>query len=212
MIGHLWTNFLIINRSLHSSIKLLTDPVTDETPSVISDLRGNGKLITLDNLISMPQKFELFSVQISILSFFPNRALKDFKKEFLTPHIGSPARADCIRGLYTSEEITPYIHALIAHVPSMLTECVKEGLSLGWFSASAQEKLNHLQVAYFFGKTFKGGVQPNEAEKSMMMSEGRRILFVSENTKQLRENNFCIKDLLKTTKPRKILVRYVKTI
>jgi len=56
MIGHLWTNFLIINRSLHSSIKLLTDPVTDETPSVISDLRGNGKLITLDKFDQYAQE------------------------------------------------------------------------------------------------------------------------------------------------------------
>jgi len=85
--------------------------------------------------------------------------------------------------------------------------CVKEGLSLGWFSASAQEKKNHLQVHFFFSKTFKGGLRKAEAEKAIMEAEGRRLLFVHRHAKELKANGFNLEALLKISKPTRVFCK-----
>ena len=85
--------------------------------------------------------------------------------------------------------------------------CVKEGLSLGWFSASAQEKKNHLQVHFFFDKTFKGGLRKAEAEKATMEAEGRRILFIHTHAKELKSNGFDIEAIIKTSKPTRVYTK-----
>ena len=173
--------------SLHATVEVLQGVSrSGDTPEPEPALRGHGTLITL---VDFPQ------------------ALSSWKSRYLTPSSGRPHDDDYIRGLYLASDLTPYIHALCAHLPGMLAMCVKEGLSLGWFSASAQEKKNHLQVHFFFDKTFKGGLRKAEAEKATMEAEGRRVLFIHTHAKKLKSNGFDIDEIIKTSKPTRVYVK-----
>jgi len=173
--------------SLHATVEVLQGVSrSGDAPEPEPVLRGHGKLITL---VDFPQ------------------ALSSWKSRYLTPSSGRPHDDDYIRGLYLASDLTPYIHALCAHLPGMLAMCVKEGLSLGWFSASAQEKKNHLQVHFFFDKTFKGGLRKAEAEKATMEAEGRRILFIRAHAKELKSNGFDFEALIKSPKGTRVFVK-----
>jgi len=126
--------------------------------------------------------------------------LQNWKKKYLTPGSINPETEEIIRGLYTPSDITPYIHSLVGHLPSMIRLCLTQGLQFGWFSASGQEKKNHLQVNYFDRKTLKGGAS-SEPEKDVLMQEGRKILFFSKYSKDLKKNDFNVHHCLKCDKP-----------
>lgn len=102
--------------------------------------------------------------------------------------------------------MTPYLHALIDHLPEMMDHVVNHSLELAWFSASAQEKKNHLQVSYYHSKTFRGGLDSAEVERSIMMDEGRRLLFIQKHQTELLKD-FDPSKLLLVSKPTKINVK-----
>jgi len=181
LVGQLWSDYLIINRSLHASVEILMGqecPTSQDEPGVI---RGKGKVLTLKE--------------------FP-AAVKKWNSDYLLP--SSKSNNQVIRGLYQRSDITPYLHALCSHLPSMLHQCISDGLSLEWFSASGLEKKNHLQVNFFHAKTFKGGKESGEAEKAIMMAEGRRILFMKDHFQELQKNGFQFKEILKLPKPTQV--------
>jgi len=109
-----------------------------------------------------------------------------------------------VKGLYLACDITPYVHAITSHLPSMLCRCLESGLTLRYFSCAAQEKKNHLQVFYAQEKTFKGGLRPAEVEESILMQEGRRILFIHKHASILAKNGFDVSALIESPKPLQI--------
>jgi hypothetical protein len=70
---------------------------------------------------------------------------------FLSPSKGKENTAGHVKGLYTPDEITPYIHILVHHIPEFLENHQRWGLNS--FSCAPVEKKNHLQVLTFFRKT-----------------------------------------------------------
>jgi len=104
---------------------------------------------------------------------------------------------------YTNNDITPYVHALTSHLDDMLRRLVEDNLAMTLFSTSAQEKKNHLQVNYFMEKTFKGGIDPAEPESSILMAEGRKLLFIFRHAVELKRNGHKYEEVIKNANPRK---------
>ena len=69
---------------------------------------------------------------------------------FLAPSQGQLNRNNFVRGMYRIQDITPYIHILVNHVPEFLD--IHSDFGLVAFSCSAIEKKNHLQVLLVFSK------------------------------------------------------------
>ena len=68
---------------------------------------------------------------------------------FLTPSRGNINRPGTFeRGLYQPENITPYIHAMIYHVPEFID--LHNQFGFDTFSCQAVERKNYEQVSYFF--------------------------------------------------------------
>ncbi|CAG8534028.1 2289_t:CDS:2 [Scutellospora calospora] len=59
------------------------------------------------------------------------------------------------KGLYKPNDITPYIHVMVYHIPEFID--LHRNFGIRGFSCSAVEKKNHQQVSFFFQKTLKDG-------------------------------------------------------
>ncbi|CAG8825696.1 21067_t:CDS:2, partial [Cetraspora pellucida] len=74
---------------------------------------------------------------------------------FLTKSSGEFNKATFTRGLYRPNDITPYIHVMVYHLPEFIDSHRCFGIDS--FSCAAVEKKNNQQVSYFFKKTLKDG-------------------------------------------------------
>lgn len=100
---------------------------------------------------------------------------------------------------YSNSDVTPYIHAVTAHLEDILRRLASAGLAMALFSTSAQEKKNHLQVNFFMEKTFKGGLNPSEPEASILMAEGRKLLFIYRHADKLKTNGHDYDEVIKNS-------------
>jgi hypothetical protein len=71
---------------------------------------------------------------------------KKWVKTFCQPTRGEMNSAATIPGLYRKEDVTPYMHMLVMHVPFFMRHLKEKGFSLRLFSTSSIEKKNHNQV------------------------------------------------------------------
>lgn len=78
---------------------------------------------------------------------------------FLAPSTGHPNRNNFVRGMYRTQDVTPYIHVLVNHVGEFLE--IHQEFGLAAFSCSAVEKKNHMQVCLYFQNTLKDGRHEN---------------------------------------------------
>ncbi len=102
---------------------------------------------------------------------------------FLAPSQGRPNRSDFVRGMYRMQDITPYIHVLVNHVPEFLD--IHHDFGLAAFSCSAVEKKNHLQVCQYFQSTLKDGGRENSRKSAILEileHENRQVYFATKNT------------------------------
>lgn len=74
------------------------------------------------------------------------------------------------REVHHDEDVTPYIHALVYHVPQFLEKC--GGLSI--FNCQPVEKKNHQQSRMFHQGTQKRG-RKSSYTKQVMEKENRKI-------------------------------------
>jgi len=68
--------------------------------------------------------------------------------------------------MYRVQDITPYIHVLVNHVPEFLD--IHHNFGLAAFSCSAVEKKNHLQVCQYFQSTLKDGGHENSRKLAIL--------------------------------------------
>ena len=73
--------------------------------------------------------------------------------------------------------MTPYIHALVYHVPEMLARCAAMGIPLRFFSAEPVEGKNHVHVHRFFASTHRDGGWPGESAEVELMQIERRLFY-----------------------------------
>src|SRR5205085_11456368 len=87
-----------------------------------------------------------------------------------------------IKGLYRPNDVTPYIHVMVYHVPEFLD--LNHEFKMRGFSYSAVEKKNHQQVSYFFQKSLKNG-GPEGIRKSAILEivdhDNRELFFYSND-------------------------------
>lgn len=96
---------------------------------------------------------------------------KNWLTLFLLPSEGIPNTQGFKRGLYQPNNMTPYIHVLVYHIPEFMTIHQKWGLAA--FSCSGVEKKNHQQISYFFHKTMHN----NNAIMEILQHENRIIYY-----------------------------------
>lgn len=87
----------------------------------------------------------------------------------MSPPTGEINTLSYVQGLYTQEDVTPYIHALVCHVPAQ----IERYGGIGRFSTEMLEKLNHLQNHYYFAHTQKKGA----ALLEIMRKESRNVYY-----------------------------------
>jgi len=75
--------------------------------------------------------------------------------KFLTPSMGDPRKKNYIKGLYTNNDVTPYIHVLVHHMYEFMV--IHHDYGIKAFTCSPVEKKNHIQISKYFRKTLKDG-------------------------------------------------------
>jgi hypothetical protein len=113
----------------------------------------------------------------------------EFLKTLKTPHSGNRKEESFCEGLYPDATITPYMHALVFHVPDQLCFTQSLGIPLCQFSSSGVEKKHHLQTSIFFRKTQKNGAVKISALHQILQTENRS-LFKKPELKQTKIVNF----------------------
>ncbi len=87
-------------------------------------------------------------------AFLKNKA-KLWLNKFLTPSIGDPRKKNYIKGLYTNNDVTPYIHVMVHHIHEFMS--IHHNFGIKAFTCSPVEKKNHIQISKYFRKTLKNG-------------------------------------------------------
>ena len=87
-------------------------------------------------------------------NFFKIQA-KLWLNKFLIPSIGEPRKGNYIKGLYTNNDVTPYIHVLVHHIHEFMT--IHHSFGIKAFTCSPVEKKNHMQISKYFRKTLRDG-------------------------------------------------------
>jgi len=103
-------------------------------------------------------------------------AAKSWVNDLTAPSIGDHTSATFQRGMYPGC-VTPYIHALVYHVPEMLERCREMGIPLRWMSAEPVEGKNHIHVHRFFASTHRDGGWPGDSAEVELMDIERRLFY-----------------------------------
>ena len=103
-------------------------------------------------------------------------AAKSWVNALTAPSTGDHASATFQRGMYPGC-VTPYIHALVYHIPEMLKRCREMGIPLRWMSAEPVEGKNHLHVHRFFASTHRDGGWPGESAETELLQIERRLFY-----------------------------------
>jgi hypothetical protein len=99
---------------------------------------------------------------------------------FLTPSIGHPNRSGFIRGMYRIQDVTPYMHVLVAEFLE-----IHHAFGLSAFSCFAVEKKNHMQICLYFQNTLKDGGHENSRKSAILEileHENRQLYFSLNDT------------------------------
>jgi len=104
------------------------------------------------------------------------QAAKSWVNALTAPSTGDHASSSFKRGMYPGC-VTPYIHALVYHVPEMLKRCREMGIPLRWLSAEPVEGKNHIHVRRFFASTHRDGGWPGDSAEVELMEIERRLFY-----------------------------------
>ena len=103
-------------------------------------------------------------------------AAKSWVNDLTAPSTGDHTSASFKRGMYPGC-VTPYIHALVYHVPEMFKRCQGMGIPLRWMSAEPVEGKNHIHVHRFFASTHRDGGWPGDSAEVELMDIERRLFY-----------------------------------
>jgi len=87
---------------------------------------------------------------------------KAWIQELTAPSSGDPDMDSYQRGMYSDSAVTPYMHAVVQHIPQMMTRLLGFGFTLQLFSCHSLEKKNHSQTCDVFRCSLKGGCHSTE--------------------------------------------------
>jgi hypothetical protein len=109
---------------------------------------------------------------------FKNQA-KLWLIKFLTPSVGDPRKKGYIKGLYTNNDVTPYIHVLVHHVYEFMI--IHHNYGIKAFTCSPVEKKNHMQISKYFRKTLKDGGRGRKKAVIEILEHENRLLYYNYN-------------------------------
>ena len=109
---------------------------------------------------------------------FKNQA-KLWLTKFLTPSTGDPRRKGYVKGLYTNNDVTPYIHVLIHHMYEFMM--IHHDYGIRVFTCSPVEKKNHMQISKYFRKTLKDGGKGRKKAVIEILEHENRLLYYNYN-------------------------------
>jgi len=108
-------------------------------------------------------------------AFLKNKA-KLWLNKFLTPSIGDPHKKNYIKGLYTNNDVTPYIHVMVHHIHEFMS--IHHNFGIKAFTCSPVEKKKHIQISKYFRKTLKdGGKGKKKAVIEILEHENRTLYY-----------------------------------
>ena len=117
-------------------------------------------------------------------------AIDDFARQasawvrsFVSPSSSEPRRASFERGMYANARVTPYLHALVAHLPDQLRRAADLGWPYGLVTCEPIEKKHHLQVRDFYAATAHGGGRGHASPTlATIQKEARATLYMGIST------------------------------
>eukprot|EP00160_Parvularia_atlantis_P011504 Unigene224_Nuclearia_a/m.823 Unigene224_Nuclearia_a/g.823 ORF Unigene224_Nuclearia_a/g.823 Unigene224_Nuclearia_a/m.823 type:complete len:457 (-) Unigene224_Nuclearia_a:18-1388(-) len=120
-------------------------------------------------------------------------AARDFLRDYAKAPVGmedKPGHAASALG--GTAQITPYLHALSAHLGDHLRVCARLGFPLANLSTEPVEKKNHEHVRFFFHHTTQGGGTRMSAILQTMQKENR-LLYRPPPRRTMRTHRVKIK-------------------
>lgn len=109
---------------------------------------------------------------------FKNQA-KSWLAKFLTPSTGDPRKKGYVKGLYTNNDVTPYIHVLVHHIYEFMM--IHHDYGIKAFTCSPIEKKNHVQISKYFRKTLKDGGKGRKKAVIEILEHENRLLYYNYN-------------------------------
>jgi hypothetical protein len=116
----------------------------------------------------------------------------EFLVELKRPNVGRRDSDDFVPGMYPDANVTPYMHAMLHHMPDHLAYAAKTGIPLRRFDTEPVEKKNHIQVAQFFAKTTKNGGKSRTDAIYQIMQIENRLMYKSDTPKKRTVHRFRI--------------------
>eukprot|EP00160_Parvularia_atlantis_P009503 Unigene189_Nuclearia_a/m.679 Unigene189_Nuclearia_a/g.679 ORF Unigene189_Nuclearia_a/g.679 Unigene189_Nuclearia_a/m.679 type:complete len:135 (+) Unigene189_Nuclearia_a:3-407(+) len=98
-----------------------------------------------------------------------------FLRGIATSGSGMEDRDDVIAG--APVPVTPYLHALVAHLPAHLRTCARLGVPLTNLSTEPVEKKNHQHASFYFTHTTHGGGSLRKSAVLTTMEKENRSLY-----------------------------------
>ena len=122
--------------------------------------------------------------------------------KFLTPSMGDPRKKNYIKGLYTNNDVTPYIHVLVHHMYEFMV--IHHDYGIKAFTCSPVEKKKHIQISKYFRKTLKdGGREKKKAIIEILEHENRLLYYnynqiptINKSTKKITINKITFLQLI----------------
>jgi hypothetical protein len=153
-----------------------------------------------DNFMDLYDTMSQYHPSDDSINSFQSRA-KAWVSEFLTPSSGKRNSSQYVRGLYCKEDVTPYMHAMVFHVPEFLQ--LYRGIRL--FSCESLEKKNHVQVLSWFRCSRKGGGRGRGSSLLELLEKENRMLYAELylNNKSLKKSKRKKTQTKRLYKPKK---------
>jgi hypothetical protein len=101
---------------------------------------------------------------------------------FITPSSKNARQTGFERGMYANARVTPYLHALVAHLPDQLRRATNLNIPYGLVTCEPVEKKHHLQVQDFYRGTAHGGGRGRPSPNlQLFRKEARSTLYMAKN-------------------------------
>lgn len=119
-------------------------------------------------------------------------AARSFLRVLTTPASGDEQEDDVISGS-APIGVTPYLHAMLAHLGDHLRTCARLGTPLANFTTEPVEKKNHQHASFYFTHTTHGGGSRRKSAILTTMEKENRSLYRLPPLPTTRTENVKIK-------------------
>lgn len=148
----------------------------------IYDLANERRTLTATEIADVEVRLRTRKTEFNPFSAssVQRRAAGWVQRYFSVP--GDMRVAGAQEGLYANATMTPYLHALAAHLGDHLRYAASVGVPLTNLSTEPVEKKNHDHVKFYFSHTTMGGGKNHTAAILTLMQKENRALYILPHT------------------------------